>query len=88
MMGYSSADTAHSPDAVSGLAVRGSNSDTIIYFHSNKMAIVLFEWVTVKCSDRIGEVSAAMPTIKYEQTTHGPYLKPEESGPHSLILLP
>ena len=48
MMGYVSADISHSSDAVSGLAVRGSNSDTIIYLHSNKMAIALLEWITVK----------------------------------------
>jgi len=47
-MGYISADTSHSPDAVSGLALRGSNSDTIIYFHNNKMAIALFKWINVK----------------------------------------
>lgn len=88
MRGHISADTSHPPDAASCLAVRGSNSDTIIYFHSNEMATALFEWVTVKCSDRIGEVSATMPTIKYKQTAHEPYLKPEESSPHSLILLP
>ena len=70
MMGYISADTSHSPNSVSGLAVQGLNSDTIICFYCNKMAIAMFEWITVKRSDRIGEASTAKPIIKYEQTAH------------------
>jgi hypothetical protein len=41
MMCYFSADPSHSQDAVIGLAVLGSNSDTIIYSYHNKMAIAL-----------------------------------------------